>query len=223
MFTLLLFLFCPLLLPPTRRSRTTSARAIDVERIVRHLEFLQVDIGNAPLQFLVLKFGHTAARGANQMVVGFDVERFLVLGCIAKGMLDEQLGVEQEHDGIVERGTADPEILLLHHDAEEGLDVEMAVDGIDSIEYGKAFRRLAMLVDAKIFGKYLFYSISYIIHVYNNRSYVQKYAFSMKQRRNISYFETSIKKFKAGFSLACLREGWQAHNQRDVSNCQNVK
>lgn len=223
MFTLLLFLFRRLLLPSPRRSRTPSARAVDVERIVRHLEFLEVDIGDAALQSLVLKLGHASARGTNQMVMGFDVERLLVLGRIAESMLDEQLGVEQKHDGVVERGTADPEIFLLHHEAEEGLDVEVAVDGVDSIEYGKAFRRLAMLVDAKIFGKYLFYSISYIIHVYNNRSYVQKYAFSMKQRRNISYFETSIKNFKAAHTPAHRPDERPTHENDVMTKCQNVK
>ena len=98
----------------------------------------------------------------------FDVKGFLVLSSIAKRVLDEQLGIEQKHDGVVERGPADPEVFLLQHDAVESLNVKMAINRIDGIEYGKSLGCLAMFIDAKILGKYLLNSIFYIVHVLTN-------------------------------------------------------
>ena len=97
--------------------------------------------------------------------MGFDVERLFILGRVAESVLDEQLGVEQKHDGVVERGPADPEVFLLQHDAVESLNVKMAINRIDGIEYGKSLGCLAMFIDAKILGKYLLNSIFYIVHV----------------------------------------------------------
>ena len=113
------------------------------------------------MQLLVLKFRHTSTRGADEMVMRFDVKGFLVLSSIAKRVLDEQLGI----DGVVERGPADPEVFLLQHDAVESLNVKMAINRIDGIEYGKSLGCLAMFIDAKILGKYLLNSIFYIVHV----------------------------------------------------------
>ncbi len=132
---------------------------------MRHLKLLQIDSGDVALQFLVLKFRHTPARGADEVMMCFDVKGFFILGSVAESMFDEQLGIEQEHDGVVERGPADTEVFLPQHDAVKGLYVKVSVDRIDSIEYGKALGCLAMFIDAKILGKYLLYSIFYIVHV----------------------------------------------------------
>ena len=100
--------------------------------------------------------------------MGLDIERLLILGGVAESMFDEQLGVEKQHDGVIKRGTADTEVLLAQHDAVEGFDVKMSVNGIDSIEYGKTLGCLAMFIDTKILGKQLFDSIFYIVHVLTN-------------------------------------------------------
>lgn len=132
---------------------------------MRHLELLQIHICDVTLQLLVLKFRHTSTRGADEVMMRFDVKGFLVLSSIAKRVLDEQLGIKQKHDGVVERGPADPEVFLLQHDAVESLNVKMAINRIDGIEYGKSLGCLAMFIDAKILGKYLLNSIFYIVHV----------------------------------------------------------
>ena len=133
-----------------------------------HLKLLQVYPRDVALQFLVLKLGYPAAGGADEVMVGFNVERFFILGRIAESVLDEQLGIEQKHDGVVERGAAHPEVFFLQHGGVEGFDVEMPVDGVDSVEYGKTLGRLAMLVGTQIFGEYLLHSIFYIVHVHKD-------------------------------------------------------
>ena len=70
-------------------------------------------------------------------------------------MLDNQPGIDKQYDGVVQRRTAHSEILLVCHQRIKRVNIEMAVYGINSIEYGIAFGSLAMPVRIEIFCEYL--------------------------------------------------------------------
>ena len=73
-------------------------------------------------------------------------------------MFDDQFGIEQQFDGVVEGGPADAEMLFVEHLLVQGFHVEMSLDGVDGVEYGVSFGSLTMSVDTQIFCKYLSYS-----------------------------------------------------------------
>src|SRR5699024_4645693 len=77
-------------------------------------------------------------------------------------VLDNQPGIDEKDDGIVKSCPAHPEILLLHHPQIEHVNIEMAVNRIDSIEYGIAFRSLTMPVRCEIFREYLPYCLFHV-------------------------------------------------------------
>jgi hypothetical protein len=85
------------------------------------------------------------------------------LGGSAELVLDNQPRIDKKDNSIVESRPAHPEILLVHHPRIEHIYIEMAVNRIDSIEYGVAFRSLTMPVRREIFRKYLPYCIFHIL------------------------------------------------------------
>ena len=69
-------------------------------------------------------------------------------------VLDHQVAVEQQLDGVIQGGPADP-VLVVFHLVVERLDVEMPVGGVDLLQDGIALRGLAKVALLKVFGKYL--------------------------------------------------------------------
>ena len=78
-------------------------------------------------------------------------------------MLNDQPCVDKQNNSIIKSCPTYPEILLIHHSGIEHIDVEMAVDGIDSFEYGVTFGSLSMPVRCEIFCEYLSYRIFHIL------------------------------------------------------------
>jgi hypothetical protein len=71
--------------------------------------------------------------------------------------------IDKQYDGVVQRRTAHSEILLVCHQRIKRVNIEMAVYGINSVEYGIAFGSLAMPVHIEIFGEYLSNRIFHVL------------------------------------------------------------
>ncbi len=121
---------------------------------MRRLKLLQLGIGNGFLQGFILKLGHPAALGTYQVMVVFFVVRAFVLGGTAELVLDDQMCIDKQDNGVVEGRTTDAK-LPLSHPVIECIDIEMSLDGVDGIEYSIAFGCLAMPVRLQIVGQYL--------------------------------------------------------------------
>ena len=140
-----------------------AAHAVHIQRVMHQVEATQFRILNSILQLLVLKFGDLAALRADLVVMRITVVAFFVLGGVSELVLDDQAGIDKQYDGIVKRRTAHPEILLVRHQRIERVDIEMAVYGINSVEYGIAFGSLTMPVRIEIFGEYLLDRIFHVL------------------------------------------------------------
>ena len=83
-------------------------------------------------------------------------------------MLDHQVAVEQQLDGVVQGGSADA-VFVVFHSVIERFDVEMPVVGVDLLKDGKPLRGLAEIMRVKVFGEYLLdgqrYVFVWIFHV----------------------------------------------------------
>jgi hypothetical protein len=93
------------------------------------------------------------------MVVLFEFKGTLILGAVvSKLVLGYQVAILQQFNGVIERSTAHPVLVVLHLNV-EGLYVEVAFGCINLSQNSEAFRRFAVLVAFKILGKDLFYRI----------------------------------------------------------------
>ena len=90
--------------------------------------------------------------------MGVHLVTSFVLRGVPELVFDDQFGIEQQFDGVVEGGPADAEMLLVEQLGMKGFHVEMSLDGVDGVEYGVSFGSLTMSVDTQIFCKYLSYS-----------------------------------------------------------------
>lgn len=74
-------------------------------------------------------------------------------------MLDDQPGVDEQNDGIVECSPAHPKFLVVHHLRIEHVYVKMAVYRVYGVKYSITFGSLTMPVRIEIFSEYLPYRI----------------------------------------------------------------
>ncbi len=130
---------------------------------MRKVKPLESGILNGILKDLVLKFFDLPALCTYLMMVCLPVVGTLVLRGMTELVFDNQFGIDQQDDGVVESSAADAEILLIHHLQIEGINIKMSVDGIDRVEYGVAFGCLPMPIRLKIFGEYLPYRIFHVL------------------------------------------------------------
>ncbi len=92
----------------------------------------------------------------HKMVVLAELVRTLVLcAVVAELVLDYQIAVQQQLDGVVQGGTAHT-VFAVFHLVVEILDVEMPVGTVDLLQDGKTLRGLAKMMVVKVFGEYLF-------------------------------------------------------------------
>lgn len=143
-----------------------AAQPIDIERIVCQVEAAELGVLDGVLEVFVLKLRHLATLGTNLMMVRIAVVALLVLRRIAELVLDDQPRVDKQDNSVVEGSPADAELFLIGHERVERVDVEMAVDGVDGIEYGIAFGSLPMPVRIEIFGEYLLDRIFHILNLH---------------------------------------------------------
>ena len=85
------------------------------------------------LQFFILKLGHLATLRADEVVVCLAVVALLILRGCAELVLDDQIGIHQQDDGVVERSPAHAEVFFLLHQCVEGVDIKMPIQAIDGI------------------------------------------------------------------------------------------
>lgn len=143
-----------------------AAQPIDIERIVCQVEAAEFGVLDGVLEVFVLKLRHLATLGTDLMMVRIAVVALLVLRRIAELVLDDQPRVDKQDNSVVEGSPADAELFLIGHERVERVDVEMAVDGVDGIEYGIAFGSLPMPVRIEIFGEYLLDRIFHILNLH---------------------------------------------------------
>lgn len=143
-----------------------TAQPIDIERIVCQVEAAELGVLDGVLEVFVLKLRHLATLGTDLMMVRIAVVALLVLRRIAELVLDDQPRVDKQDNSVVEGSPADAELFLVGHERVERVDVEMAVDGVDGIEYGIAFGSLPMPVRIEIFGEYLLDRIFHILNLH---------------------------------------------------------
>ena len=107
-----------------------------------HSEFLL----DGPLDLLqtgIAVLQHLARVKINEMVVLPELVGPLVLcAVVTELVLDHQVAVEQQHDGVVQGGAAYT-VLVVFHLVIKRLDVEMPVGGVDLLQDGETFRSLA--------------------------------------------------------------------------------
>ena len=99
-------------------------------------------------QCIILHLLHLSTLGADLVMMGVAIVTALILGVMAKLVLDHQMSVLKKKDGVVESGATDAEILFVGQTVKECVDIKMGVERVDSIEYSVAFGRLAMSVQA---------------------------------------------------------------------------
>ena len=114
------------------------------------------------LQPIVLKLRHRATFRTNHVMVGFVLVGPLVLGRTAELVPDDQVGIHQQDDGVVEGSPTYPEVAFRLHVIIEHVNVKMSLYGIDGIENSIAFGRLSMSVLLQIVGQHLLDCISYV-------------------------------------------------------------
>ena len=152
---------------------TLAAQTVDVQRIVRQVKAPEPGVLDGVLEVFVLKLRDLATLGANLMMMRAAIVAPFILGGVAKLVLDDQTGIHQQDDGIVERGTADTELLLPFHQRIESVNIEMTLYRIDGVKYGIAFGRLAMSVLIEIFRKYLLDRFFQFVTLTHGRSFLQ--------------------------------------------------
>lgn len=145
---------------------TLATQSVDIQRIVCQVETAEPGVLDSMLEIFVQKLRHLAALGTNLMMMRTTIVAPLVLGRVAKLVLDDQPRVDKQDNGVVEGSPADAELFLVGHERVERVDVEMAVDGVDGIEYGIAFGSLPMPVRIEIFGEYLLDRIFHILNLH---------------------------------------------------------
>ena len=109
--------------------------------------------------------------------MGVHLVASFVLRGVSELVFDDQFGIKQQFDGVVEGGPADAKMLFVEQLVVQGFHVEMSFDGVDGIKYSVPFGCLAMSVFTQIFGKYLFYSIFdiFFLHIVNNANKVNPF------------------------------------------------
>lgn len=134
---------------------------------MRQVEAAKPGVFDGLLQLLVLKLRHLATLGTDLVVMRISIVAFFILGGGTKLVLDDQPCIDQQNDGIVKGSPADTEILMICHERVERIDIEMAIDRIDRVEYGIAFGGLAMPVHIEILREYLLDCIFHILTFHN--------------------------------------------------------
>lgn len=98
----------------------------------------------------VAKLHHLLGFRIDEMVVLPILVRLLVLSAVVpKLVLNNQPAVEEQVDGVVQSGTTDA-ILVVLHPVIQRFDVEVAINGVNLLENGKPLRGLAEFVTMQI-------------------------------------------------------------------------
>lgn len=165
---------------------------------MRQVETVELRMLNDVLQLGMLVLAHLPALGTYLMVMRFTVVTLFILGGVSELVLDYQMRVDEQDNGIVERRPAYPEVLAIYHQRVKRINVKMSIDRINRFEYGIAFRGFPMPSRFQIFGKYLSYGIFHVLNFHFDGVFSFKNAnkvnlFSKKAIRKRAIFKPEIR------------------------------
>lgn len=91
----------------------------------------------------------------DEMVVLAELVRTFVLGTVmAKLVLDHQIAVQQQLNGVVQGGATNT-VLPVFHPVVEVFNIEMPLGAVNLLQDGKALRSLSKIMVMEVFGEYL--------------------------------------------------------------------
>jgi len=132
--------------------------AVDVERVVRGLEIVQLtgrfyDLLDAG----VTEFQYMPGIEIDQVIMLHAPVSFFKLGnVLAELVFDHQVAIEQQFNGIVQGSPADAVIFILHENIKR-FNIEVSVPRVYFIQNGVAFRSFPVAFLFQVFRKYLLY------------------------------------------------------------------
>jgi hypothetical protein len=135
-----------------------AASAVNIKGMMRGFEIIQFtgctnDLFNAR----ITEFHNLSCIKVNQVIMLHTaISLFELCYVLAELMLYHKVAVKQKFNGIIQRGTAHPVVLVLHKNV-QGFDIKVSVPGVDLIKDGIPFRRFPVTLFLKIIGKDLFY------------------------------------------------------------------
>ena len=109
------------------------------------------------------------------MMVCLSIERLFVLRRVGELMFNNQLGINEQNNGVVESSSAHSEPLVVIHLGIEHIYIEVTIYRVNGIKYCKTFGGFTMSVRFQIFGKYLLYCIFYICGYHNRANKVNPF------------------------------------------------
>lgn len=114
----------------------------------------------------VTKLQHLATFSADKMVMLTVFVGLLKLGHIfPELMFHHQTAIQQQLDGVVKGGTADPVFVVLHFDV-EGLHIEMPFGKINFTQNGEPLWCLAVAMTLQVGGKNTFHRLKNILFAF---------------------------------------------------------
>ena len=105
----------------------------------------------------ILKLGYLTTFGANHVMMGFITECTLELGRIPELMLDNQVGIHQQDDGIIKRRPTHTEFPIRFHVFIKHVYIKVSLNGINRIKNSISFGSLPMPVLLEILREHPFH------------------------------------------------------------------
>ena len=141
---MIIYLFSFLLSRNLRLAR--AADAVDIQSKAVLVETLQLQVVDSLAYFSRLDFRHLAAHRTHLMAVAVVVVAGLVVRGSLKTVANDQTQLQEQLQRVVQRGTTHGEVILVGQLLTQFVEGEMPVHPIHRIQYGIAFRRLAVVV-----------------------------------------------------------------------------
>ena len=122
---------------------------------MRSRETFQFGFSNSLFQSIILKLCHCTTFHTNDMVVGFILIRSFVFRRTSKLMLDNQIGIHQQNDGVIKRRPTHTEFPIRFHVFIKHVDIKVSLYGINRIKNSISFGGLPMPVLLQILREHL--------------------------------------------------------------------
>ena len=123
---------------------------------MRSRKAFQLGFTDRLLQPFILKLRHFATFHTDDMMVSFILVGSLVLRRTTELMLDNQVGIHQQDDGIIKRRPTHTEFPIRFHVFIKHVNIEVSLYGINGIKNSISFGSLPMPVLLKILREHLF-------------------------------------------------------------------
>ena len=149
---MIIYLFPFLLSRNLRLAR--AADAVDIQSKAVLVETLQLQVVDGLAYFSRLDFRHLAAYRTHLMAVAVVVVAGLVVRGSLKTVANNQTQFQEQLQRVVQRGTTHGKVILVGQLLTQFVQGEMPVHPIHRVQYGIAFRRLAVVVQFQIIRQY---------------------------------------------------------------------